>query len=370
MKKLADFSSNYTKLERLIPYTCALLNDQAPLVKSKAIDTLTYILTKITAFPPSDSNLFNDYILPALKIICTDKSDLVRVTFAENLPLLAYQARRFLEMSQIINQNINNQVMIKGTYDSELNSLQDEIGSRVLELSMDQCTVVKRSLLKNITPLCIFYGRRKTNDFVLPMVITFLNSRQWRLRHAFFEQIVGISIFVGPTSLKEFILPCIMQALYDVQEFVIDQALNGLVALSSKQLGMADTSCFLLDILKPHLAQSIMIITEYSLLESITQPIARDTFDRAIKLLMEDLSASSRQPFQTLITQKLPQVSPEEVDKLETILPYLSQVATAVLSKSWENNNDGENQTNIDSGSVVQLNLPLYTFHTNRKSLY
>ncbi|KAG2382637.1 hypothetical protein C9374_005217 [Naegleria lovaniensis] len=373
MKKLADFSSNYTKLERLIPYTCALLNDQAPLVKSKAIDTLTYILTKITAFPPSDSNLFNDYILPALKIICTDKSDLVRVTFAENLPLLAYQARRFLEMSQIINQNINNQVMIKGTYDSELNSLQDEIGSRVLELSMDQCTVVKRSLLKNITPLCIFYGRRKTNDFVLPMVITFLNSRQWRLRHAFFEQIVGISIFVGPTSLKEFILPCIMQALYDVQEFVIDQALNGLVALcelgmfekstivdiakkvsyllyhpntwirynaiaffsaASKQLGMADTSCFLLDILKPHLAQSIMIITEYSLLES------------------------------------LPQTTNEEVDKLEVILPYLSQVATAILSKSWENNNDGENQSSNDSGGVVQLNLPLFTHFTPIESPY
>ena len=410
MKKLADFSSNYTKLERLIPYTCSLLNDQAPLVKSKAIDTLTYILTKITAFSASESNLFNDYILPALRIISTDKSDLVRVTFAENLPLLAYQARRFLEMSQIIKQNMTTQVMVKGTYDTDLNSLQDEIASIVLELSMDQCTPVKVALLKNITPFCMFYGRRKTNDFVLPMVITFLNSRQWRLRHAFFEQIVGISVYVGPTSLKEFILPCIMQALYDVQEFVIDQALNGLVTLcelqmfekstivdiakkvsfllyhpntwirynsvaffsaASKTLGLADTSCFLIEILKPHLEHDILLVYEYSLLESLKQSLQRDIFDKSIKILMEDLNSQQKfESFSLLISSKIPNISEEDLKKLEIIKPYLSQVAMAIQSKSWENTGENMDSNNSNSSNIIKLNLPLTSHFTPIESPY
>lgn len=47
MQKLADHGTNYTRLQRLVPYTCALLSDSSGLVKSTAIRTLTYVLTKV-----------------------------------------------------------------------------------------------------------------------------------------------------------------------------------------------------------------------------------------------------------------------------------------------------------------------------------
>ena len=62
--------------------------------------------------------------------------------------------------------------------------------------------------------MCTFFGRQKTNDFLLPLIITFLNDRHdWELRCAFFQNIVGVSAFVGMDSLQLFILPCILQAL-------------------------------------------------------------------------------------------------------------------------------------------------------------
>jgi phosphoinositide-3-kinase regulatory subunit 4 len=78
---------------------------------------------------------------------------------------------------------------------------------------MDQSSFVKTSFLKNILKLCVFFGKKKSNDFVLPMIITFLNSKEWLLRYTFFEKITDVAIYVGPNSLKEFILPCILQGI-------------------------------------------------------------------------------------------------------------------------------------------------------------
>jgi phosphoinositide-3-kinase regulatory subunit 4 len=66
----------------------------------------------------------------------------------------------------------------------------------------------------------------------LPLIISYLNARHdWELRCAFFSNIVGISAFVGMDSLERFILPCIIQALTDEEEFVIDKAVNILASL-------------------------------------------------------------------------------------------------------------------------------------------
>jgi phosphoinositide-3-kinase regulatory subunit 4 len=411
MQQIAEYTTNYTRLQRLVPYTCVLLNDPSPLVKTSAIRTLTFVLSKITKFPTSEANLFNDYILPALRTLATDSSDMVRVTFAEHLPLLAYEARRFFEMGEVIKQNsfrnaLSNQEdisspIIKGSYDSDLNNLHDEIGSLGLQLSMDECAIVKSALLKNILKLCTFYGRRKTNEFVLPMIITFLNSKEWRLREAFFEQIVGISVFVGPTSLKEFILPCILQALYDSEEFVIEQALNGLVALCelgmfekrtlinlarkispllhhpntwvrydaiaffaamSKQLGLADTSCFLMGIIQPHLDHNVFVISENSLLESVKQPIARHLYDKVLSSPMENLQDANAEDVDPVTRWKqaltIPEISPEDAEKLDLMKPYIDQAARSMMSKLWDTNNEA---TDISS-EPIKLNVPLQSY--------
>jgi phosphoinositide-3-kinase regulatory subunit 4 len=58
-------------------------------------------------FPPSDANIFPEYILPAIaNFVETDsqsdiKSELVLMTLAECLPSLAETSIRFLETSQL-----------------------------------------------------------------------------------------------------------------------------------------------------------------------------------------------------------------------------------------------------------------------------
>ena len=91
--------------------------------------------------------------------------------------------------------------------------------------------------LKDITRLCTFFGKQKTNDFLLPLIITFLNDRHdWELRCAFLNNIVGVSSFVGMDNLEHFILPCLLQALTDEEEYVIDKDLNSIATLCELKL--------------------------------------------------------------------------------------------------------------------------------------
>ncbi len=88
-------------------------------------------------------------------------------------------------------------------------AIEEQAGSLLLDPSGD----VKRAALSNITSLCLFFGRSKTNDVLLSRMITYLNGKEWRLRFAFLESIVSVAALVGSTSLEEFVLPLMEQAL-------------------------------------------------------------------------------------------------------------------------------------------------------------
>lgn len=165
---------------------------------------------------------------------------------------------------------------------------------------------------------------------MLPLIITFLNDRHdWELRCAFFQNIVGVSAFVGMDSLQLFILPCILQALTDEEEFVIDKAVSslaslcelglfrkhvlfdiadksapmlyhpnmwiryGVIALMSaiaSQLKLADIHCFLIPTLKPYLVTDIIEINEQNLLEALKTPVTRSAFDSVMTYVFEMIS--------------------------------------------------------------------------------
>lgn len=91
--------------------------------------------------------------------------------------------------------------------------MQLEIEEQIVELLVDQRSVVKRAVLQNSSGLCVFFGRQKTNDVLLSHMITYLNDRDWLLRDAFFTSIVNVAAHVGPRSLEEYILPLMIQSL-------------------------------------------------------------------------------------------------------------------------------------------------------------
>jgi phosphoinositide-3-kinase, regulatory subunit 4 len=107
---------------------------------------------------------------------------------------------------------------------------------------------VKRAVLHDVSSMCIFLGRQRTNDILLSHMITYLNDRDWHIRYAFFNAIVDVAACAGGRSLEEYILPLMIQALSglatssfipstatkptsDVEESVVARVLAALTSL-------------------------------------------------------------------------------------------------------------------------------------------
>jgi phosphoinositide-3-kinase, regulatory subunit 4 len=113
---------------------------------------------------------------------------------------------------------------------------------------VDPSSVVKRAVLHDVSSMCIFLGRQRTNDILLSHMITYLNDRDWHIRYAFFNAIVDVAACAGGRSLEEYILPLMIQALSgrsassfipstetkpnpDVEESVVARVLAALTSL-------------------------------------------------------------------------------------------------------------------------------------------
>jgi hypothetical protein len=125
-----------------------------------------------------------------------------------------------------------------------MQELQSHIQEHLSALLMDPSSIVKRAVLHDISSLCIFLGRQKTNDVLLSHMITYLNDRDWLLRYAFFESIVDIAACAGGRSLEEYILPLMVQALSGVFCFVLELS-KGLLIIAKRcgRVGRCQSPC-------------------------------------------------------------------------------------------------------------------------------
>ncbi|KAL2551239.1 protein kinase family protein/WD-40 repeat family protein [Forsythia ovata] len=97
---------------------------------------------------------------------------------------------------------------------------------------------------------------RQSNDFLLPILPAFLNDRDEQLRAVFYGQIIYVCIFVGQRSVEEYLLPYIEQALNDITEAVIVNALHCLACCAKvlscgESLGAVDSYVFLVPFIRP-----------------------------------------------------------------------------------------------------------------------
>ncbi|ORX62898.1 ARM repeat-containing protein [Hesseltinella vesiculosa] len=326
---LAEHLPDDVKLDRLIPYVMALLTDESALVRAGAIKVLTQVLCMVESISPINAQIFPEYILPSVREFATDTNALVRITYASCIAMLAETALRFLEMAQLLTTDSTfpmaemdlEEVDFDTTYDASLQDLQQVIQEQVTTLLIDSDSSVKRTLLTNITCLCVFFGRQKANDVLLSHMITYLNDKDWMLRSAFFESVKGVGTFVGARSLEEYILPLMVQALTDSEEFVVEKVLNsltsladlglfqkmklwelvgiisplichpsvwlrygavGFIASATKHLSQTDRWCIIYPLLKPFLRSDIAEISEQQILENAKSPIPRQVYNQAI----------------------------------------------------------------------------------------
>ena len=86
-------------------------------------------------------------------------------------------------------------------------------------------------LLAQSTQLAEFFGRDDANNFLMPLLITCLNSPSPQLRCEFFKHITGVGRVVGRASCELVLVPCVDRCLLDVHDAVVAWALRCMTTL-------------------------------------------------------------------------------------------------------------------------------------------
>lgn len=275
------------KFDRCLPYLVNMLDDPSENVQISALCCMTQLLMMVDTITPINVHVFTEYIVPKLQLFlkrsyfstnnkeagsvhAASKYDTqqfgssinskplesiagsyVRMVFACCLPHLAITSKKFYDLSLLLKNKV-------GTYhDPDIDSIvfndrdanEVEYGEIIqnfehltIQILTDNNIYVRIALMKNIRPLCFFFGKDKTNDVILSHLITYLNDKNPQIKLAFISSIVPLSIFVGVTGLEQYILPLLIQSLYDPQETIVITLLKVLSVLIN--LGLIRKECF------------------------------------------------------------------------------------------------------------------------------
>lgn len=344
----AERLTDEAKLDRVLPYLMTLLNDEVDVVAIAALRSVTQLLAMVTVVTPVNAHVFPEYIMPRMQVFLAGASRqlvlgkerreptaLVRATFASCLGKLATTASKFLRMTAILraegsismaDPELETGSGAEAAFDTLFDNTQrDLVGlfeMHAKALIEDSDASVRRALLSSVPELCLFFGSAESNDIILTHLNTYLNDRDWMLRCAFFDTVVGIASFLGSTSLEEFNLPLMVQALMDPEEHVVRAALHSLAELANlgllsrpkvyelvevvgrftmhpnlfiresatdflakatKLLPTAAVRLIVLPLVEPFIKPSIIPdFSELGLLRALKKPLSRTVFDQAM----------------------------------------------------------------------------------------
>lgn len=256
----AERLTDEAKLDRVLPYLMTLLNDKAPMVIVSAVRAVTQLLDLVKVITPVNSQIFLDYIMPRMEIVLVGTretpSPIVRATYASCVGTLATIASRFLAMAATLRADGSAALAdpevepgneadaaFDDIFDNARRELTDRFEFHTKLLIEDSDPFVRRAFLTSVPDLCIFFGAAQANDIILTHLNTYLNDRDWMLKCAFFDTIVGISAFLGSVTLEKFILPLMVQAVTDPEEHVVQGALHSLAELAN--LGLLTSQTYL-----------------------------------------------------------------------------------------------------------------------------
>ena len=377
---LSERIRDESKLDRAIPYLCLFLDEYidgvfhqqegvniAAKVVCVALYSLTSLLMSCSYINPINMLIFPEYILPKIYNLVTVKSDsnsqrLVNCAVAVCLPYLAATAKRFWIMSKAFKNSNNALSTLVSPEDamqsfSNLSLTKDQLDLKFKEITIllltDSETPVKISLLNNILPLCQFFGQDKTNDIILPHLISYLNDTDQELRLAFLSSVLQMGPFIGVLSFEQYILPLLVQTIGDGEQFVvlkvleifnmfvkerlinprtefnaldvykellsnsinlllhpnewIRQSVINLIIYISDNLTDADRYCFLYPLIKRFLSYDLSIIDWNTLYPCLTKPLTKQIYDLAITWSLNSTSKSlfwQQKSFSMLMTKQ------------------------------------------------------------------
>lgn len=311
-------------------------------VACTALLCATNILETCTSINAINANVFPEYILPSLRNLgylsspYADEISYIRSTLATCLPYLARIADRFYTLSRgfqapetggnlALNQEeLENQNPRNGFKASLFHGFKDLTEA----LLTDQSLGPRMCLIQHILPLCHFFGADKTNDLILPHLLTYLNDSSYQLRLAFLSAVLKIGPFIGALSFEQYLSPLLFQALGDHEPLVvlkvlqilyvfldtklinrsdkfnvlsvyrevlvscvtlllqpnewIRQSVLNIIIVIAEDLLEANKFCFLYPIIKSYLSYDVSSFTWDSLYPCITKPLSPQTYNLAL----------------------------------------------------------------------------------------
>lgn len=303
---LSERVNDSCKLDRSLPYLCSLIDDYIKSCSSRkfdslatsaevtanpgvsgtldqfndvisskvvvtALDAITTLLNSCSYVTPLNVSMTSEYLLPKLKkLMVSDptikENELVKIKLASCLPFIAEISHKFWLMSKTFkvvsngNKSEDNPDIQTDNYLISRNALHniiEEITSLVLT---DSNPKVRSALVENIEPLCRFFGVEKTNDIILPHLITYLNDQDNELKLSFLNSILFLGPYVGVLSFEQYLLPLLIQTLCDAEQSVVLEVLEIFVKFVSRKLINPSTEFNALNIYKELLTNTIHLL--------------------------------------------------------------------------------------------------------------
>lgn len=241
---LCPFLLDEDKVDRIVPFIVELLSDDVAIVRAEACRTLIIVVSQsftrcdafllvqvesIASITTQNATFIPEYLVPQMRHLAIDSDVFVRATYARGLVRLADAAINLLELGQaakttrsdfdssgiieVCTYQRETELTKQPDYDSMLLEIQSVVEEQATTLLVDSSSHVKRAMLSSISDLCLFFGRQKSSETVLSHIMTYLNDRDWLLRLAFFDGVVGVGAFIGIRAIVEYVLPLMLQSL-------------------------------------------------------------------------------------------------------------------------------------------------------------
>lgn len=236
LRKISPLATDHCILQLMLPYCASMLQDSSAAVRAEALRAIAGVLQFVEDIPQSDFGLFPEYIWPMISNAANDSERLVRVAVASVLAPLTRLSLLFLQHA-VANSGQGGDPI---SFDDELIAARSTAQSILFNLVGGKTTqtdaAIWEELLANSLDLAHFFGRDDTNNFLMPFLITCLNTSSPQMRCAFFNHIPAIGEFVGRSSCELVLVPCIDRCLVDSHDAVIAHALRCMSSLASPKV--------------------------------------------------------------------------------------------------------------------------------------
>lgn len=425
--KISDYISDECKLQWCVPYIVAMFSKYEPIVRASAISALTRVLATVRTVSGRDTKLFPEFITPALRQIEeTDTEEVVMISLASNLASLISTAQRFLEAShkramdllrdakrsvdddkrkedgendanaevETVQLAEKERKLLSLNFDKEFSDFSESFNNIIDGIiTRRKHNSVMIAFLRNSGRVCATLGQKFTSEKLLPLLISFMNEKDWRLIEALLHNIVGVAAFIGQKNFEEFILPWTQQGFLTREDFVVEQGMSsmaelcrmgllshtsmisqaqkwapmllhpnpwvrsstvGLFAAISKALGPTDTYCFLLPAISPFLQQKLEFLTEETILQALRPPIPLTIFGKVKDTIVALFKGSNKATVLSRVPAALSGLRlPEaELAKIKLVQNYLIDYCEHYSRQSSATMN--ANLSAVQSGIGVQ----------------